>query len=1682
MPQRTFKVRPNTFFIENQVTNGQMIFDQHGDFSNATDDLYNMKTGANPNYLLLSGNIDSSESVKRGRYSLVGGFLRTYVSGMSIENGDGDAPSLRLYSLKPNYTVSEGSMKFGRQTAAGTVALVNASSTVTGTGTDFSGSTGVFKHFFDPLYNGLADVWLGPAGSRTKYRVASIASDTSLTLSSNYTGSSTTSQLQLDNDIGAGISTYTQAYSMPQVNFNEDFDGTDATLSNVTTFEREGANVVRRSGHPYVLNSQYANWSRLVYLQQDGENPVKVQTVKDLMAEVSYYPMAAQNNYELKGPGGDGGYVSAATNADGSIRARFQAPEMMTEGMAQYGVPGLTTGRLYLTRLLGTMGTYWILDTMGQRTEYVIELYGTNKSLLYYDTNETFDPNPDNTVTTTNNNTIFDKVYSTMMFENPFTASTEVPIVASTVELQSDVVKSGANAARMYHLWDWSPDNSDIQKYFGRNNSINPQTAYMAKYNLPFPLTQDFSNTEKLGDRRTYLPYVSLDMNIAKLGPNVLFDIFNYNSQFHTAKFINDPTVTYTDAGIDSTFGTEAQRKRVETFLRSVVVTFSNYKPLDTHTTLEEFLQYGFDNAYGTSQSDESVVGGVVFNRYGMDGADIDNDFIYAQALPIVRSRNTHLISDWETGTYGMGLATFASGTAAGSLKTMGMRPTDLSNTVDNSTLSNNTPRVVKLPMNQFFNMKFYTDVFATQNDLINSRQPYANFPVSNQGVGMRCVFQTDTVNTDSSDEDLYTNMPYLDLNFSCSGGNASPGGSTGGSTPVFSFADNFVQADKIVHKYPKHMIIWVQNYRFVNSTETFFAFGDNAVIDTASGAAIEAEVFIDNVQGVDYWHNPSNASAVGKTPNPIGFPQGQVVNSPLTKLEDGTIDLTSLNPGKTQVEYTSCDTTLYEYTPASYWSIGFDNKEDLPLSGSSTGRNGFILMNDFYTSAFDSIDSLLPNLYSGATISLDSAAYAGGYFNTFAGFQLYGSPYASGTVGTNYYDAAVGNNQYSVTGGKDIVSKINIGTSTSNNFMSTDGFTQKGFVNLAMADAGNSSGDAYTEWGKRENPLCSTKVVEVANGNNELTKYQLRLHNTSLINALQLDAEYILYQVGMSFSDNFYRILTLASGLDSISAEGVVTFNEQVQTGSSGQRIGQETQLPALYFSPYKYWINLNTRGDTEYKPRSYTGMTLVNNNLSGATAAPLSGTTFNETNYTFSPTLTGNRGLSAKYEKPWSFVFDTEMETSVNLVTDYGYGAYNTATKDGGHVADTNTRLSTYNYMNITNYVTSAGVQEDGEFAMLMRPKPSSYETSVVLVGDEYSSTNSLQYKPTYIFEYQDLPPYIESFIVNPAINLLEEKTDLYSLTNENLNAVKFEYDIKDDDIWYKMILLDKNGDIENKYQNAKLWIPCNEAPLDSTVAPVTTWYKPNDNDASGSATVGANVRSFIDGIQGYSPLLSGNAVGTASIEIPLASAGGSDVFNGLTEYTLVAHVTFDSTMNGVACKILGQGQPVSNYVVLSKDANNNLTYRHESSTGTGVTITGTQVLKCDGATAYSIIVTYRYQSEAGPDLQLYVDGVRDAYETNSAGAVINTADKFELAVHSSGVPYFKGRIEEVIVYDKQYFVVDGGEYILNTADLPDLTSSKINTWAAKLFAFDYHNIRGKTYKNVAASQTVSWRTTTI
>lgn len=1676
-----FTVRPNRFYKEQQVDIAVSADSQHKDFAKKRDELWHLSTGKESPYVNLSGSIKPEEDIEQGNYSLRGGYLRTFASGVNTEDALGVTPVASLYRLKDDYKIKEGGMEFARERlTTGTVAVTNGSTAVVGTNTNFSGTNG-------ELVVG-QKIWLGAdTESKSQYKIASITSDTALTLTSNYTGTTdATTELEKNVDIGDGIAIYNMAYSN-SINLSEDFDGTDAALSHNTVITREGPGVLKRKGNPYVEGSDFHAWKDYVRCRIGGLATQK--KARELLQDEAFYPTKtdgqfsvytqgqAANGVPVKPTGEVYGYVSDVTSGQHTGmdhgRLYLRKEQDTLESRSDYDAACNDNYRYKIVHPspAGTTTAYHFRDTD-------LELLG----VLKWDTEETFSVNEDVTVTSTENNTRFNKIYSTMDLYNPFIATSTVPVLQSATELSGDNVKSGANALRLYNLWDFSTDNAALEKYLGRDNTLNCQTCYASLYNIPLPLTQDITYA-RAGDHRTYLPYVGMSMNITKLAPAIQFGIDTYNTKFGTKGLIYEDMQGASDGYYDlnsNNFGSSVgNRNKVETFLRSVVITFSNYKPLDSHTSLDDFLDYGLTNAYGNAgglgaANGDCIVGGVMFTKAGLGGNDdSDNAFCYAQALPVMKS------SDYAGGFLNnAGIAKAVSGTAgnvwestnAGRLQNLFIRPTDLNNAA-------NDPRVVKVPMNQFVNMKFFIDVDAQRSNTSLSRNPYSEF--DGGGVSMRAVFEFDTTQEGGStnpDEDL----PYIDLAF--------PGSPTGNQ---YAFKD-FISVvgtlnDKLV--YPKHMTIWVQNYRWTQADTTYFKNGDSSIVST--GVGTESEVYIDNVQLVDFYQNSANATATQNSSSVIQFPQGKTVKSPINKITatvGGTsYTLTSLNPGTGSTEFTDMATNYTEYVPASYLCFGFNNPTNLPISGSSTSRRGYFLMNGFSTVNFSGLDRIVPDLWGGGMVSLNGVGGGVGIStdnNQTYGYQFFGSSWASGS----YSDVTTGSSMYGVVSTQDDTDKINITTGT-NNYMAADGFTQKGAIMMSISGA-----TPYGKWGKRENVVASTKIIDVAQNGNNLNNNQVVVADPDIINLYNEDDEYIIYRAGRLHGsaaiggETFARTgLKLADGIRSVSANGTVTFDQDLSKAMSTTNVlglCVEENISELYLSPYKYWVTLMTKGDQEFTARTIESATLLANNLSGATSSlsTITGTTYNETIYTYDAALQTTIGSSALYDNQWNYIFDPEEETAVILTNDYGYGAYNAETKTGGQVAKQTIRKSKNQYFDITNMVLEQDVQENASFNAMMRMPYSTVVNKIDFYGDEYAGTNSRQYKPTFIYEYEDLPPSVDDFIVKPAFELIDTDVNLYELTDENLNAVEFNWKEQAEDIWYRLLLINKEGSIQNKYTNVKLWVPMNEEPTTLTEAPAFTWYRPN-NGSSGSAVVGGKVRSHVDGIQGFSPFLSGNALGTGttggSVAIPKAS---NDAFDGLSEYTFVTHVTFDSSMNNTACVVMSQGT-AGNYIRLSKDSSNFIRYMHYSGAGS-TEITGSSFVKCDGKTAHNIIVIYKHNSASGPDLQLYVNGRLEAYNSNT-GDAITSNDNLEIGsyTYNGTGGFFKGRVEEVVLYDKKAYVPQkGNTYILNTADLDDVSSSKQNTWSGKLFLFDYHNIRGKTTRQVTATENASWRTTTI
>ena len=77
--------------------------------------------------------------------------------------------------------------------------------------------------------------------------------------------------------------------------------------------------------------------------------------------------------------------------------------------------------------------------------------------------------------------------------------------------------------------------------------------------------------------------------------------------------------------------------------------------------------------------------------------------------------------------------------------------------------------------------------------------------------------------------------------------------------------------------------------------------------------------------------------------------------------------------------------------------------------------------------------------------------------------------------------------------------------------------------------------------------------------------------------------------------------------------------------------------------------------------------------------------------------------------------------------------------------------------------------------------------------------------------------------------------------------------------------------------------------------------------------------------------------------------------------------------------------------------------------------------------------------------------------------------------------------GLIEEILIYNKRWDIVPvADEYVYNTERLAEKTAYATGglwqTQNAKLFLFDYHNIRGRASDLVAQSNLVGWKVTAI
>jgi len=611
---------------------------------------------------------------------------------------------------------------------------------------------------------------------------------------------------------------------------------------------------------------------------------------------------------------------------------------------------------------------------------------------------------------------------------------------------------------------------------------------------------------------------------------------------------------------------------------------------------------------------------------------------------------------------------------------------------------------------------------------------------------------------------------------------------------------------------------------------------------------------------------------------------------------------------------------------------------------------------------------------------------------------------------------------------------------------------------------------------------MVSTKVVDIPqitnfdkDPDNNMPQNSIIVEDPSIFNFSNEEETYRIFRVGEIANTSNYK-----GGLKintTVPLEGnKVEFTTQCSMASDdATQLLNEDNLSQLYIGPEKYWISMLFDTPPDLVPRTYGPLCTINETPSTTSSGPVSGSTFNEFTYSLQPTATGTVGSSALYQRLWDLVPSADNDTYA--MADYGYGAYDDQTNAGGNILEGPAYFEEYNYYSIGGAVTQ-GIEAGDDIPILLGVKPNGGGTnSITIYGDEFTTDTNKQ--PILYWQFSDLPPAVGGFTVEPAINILEGSgtvLDLYDLTTENLNAVKFSWSESGDDIWYRLLMIDDNP-IVDKYHNSTMWLPLNESVVDVSAAPSYTVHNPSAG-VSGAATVGSTVRAVIEGQAGWAPVLDSSA---ATGQITVANAANYTNLKDLEEFTLVLHwtpsVADKDVVSYIATATTAIGTAAGNFSV-AKNTDNNI----EVKLGADIDMTGSSSVICDGNVPTSIIITFNKNASSAVKAKLYVDGIMVANSTGSTEQT-TTADFVVGGVYNASYRGTTGMIEEVVLYSKAYEVPEeSNSYVMNTVDILDQDGTRDVTHNARLFAADYHNFRGVSAQEIGMSGYTSWRCTTL
>ena len=618
------------------------------------------------------------------------------------------------------------------------------------------------------------------------------------------------------------------------------------------------------------------------------------------------------------------------------------------------------------------------------------------------------------------------------------------------------------------------------------------------------------------------------------------------------------------------------------------------------------------------------------------------------------------------------------------------------------------------------------------------------------------------------------------------------------------------------------------------------------------------------------------------------------------------------------------------------------------------------------------------------------------------------------------------------------------------------DDFTKKGFFTIDFASTTDPA-----NYIARENPMFSTKITEIN------SKNTVQVLNPNVLKGFD-DDEFIIYRAGYAYGTDMIKTVSLKNGK---TVGPSMNFEENIVNADDGSTpLVVDKYLNELYISPKRFWFlleiyHLDTTNNERLPDKSY-GYALLQNGaiLPGDTVR---GITFNESLYSD----------TAGDSNRWNLDFADKGGLVENTI-DYGYGAYE-------EEAVTVDSESGQGY--IAKYVPQANYQAislDGliekEKGRLTKPDEkislyvkASEETDGIcsIRTSNYSLTAS---DPFFTFYYVDGLPTIEDFKISP--------------NKDNPVFPDFEWSSKDDDLWYGFLMF-SDTEIKHQYHDAVAVIHLNETDVSSTSNIKLKRYDGVHNGTEVESTaIGGTMATSTEG-------LAGNALLTDASEGCFVTFADNTYTQdwGRNEFSVVAHFTCDSIAHtGFIVGKFGEFD-------LSVDTSGNVNAAITPQGGTEVTLKSTSVINTDGETPTNVILTFDRNLVSG-NVKLFINGKLEDQSglRTAAGSANNWKSDTNLAndasarltigiepVDGTGAPSangFSGKIEEIVLYSKAiYPVVPKTGKFTFTKPIEELSVAPIATGisnVARLFIKDYHNIRGTSSTQVAASSNIAYK----